>query len=315
MAAPHREEPRFPAVPEGLHSVEPPRGGGAARLAVLGDPIEHSRSPQLQLAAYRLLGADWTYERWRIPAGGLEEALRGRGQGWRGFSVTAPLKAEALRFAASASEDAVRSRAANTLVFDALDPGSPARAWNTDIPGAIDAFAERGVAAVEGRADVLGSGGTAASLGIAAERLGAGEVRIWARRPERAAALAESLNASAGGARSRTTFTAADLAAWRLEADAAAVIDTIPGGCAADAEQLRAGLRAGAAPVLFSAAYSPWPTPLAVEWSRAAAPIVTGLDLLLHQAVRQVRLFSGRDIDEALPGELGIIDAMRTALG
>lgn len=288
---------------------EPPRGSGDQRLAVLGSPIEHSRSPQLQLAAYRELGLDWEYHRWEIPKGGLKDALSSRGQGWAGFSVTAPHKGEALEFVRSASEDATRSGAVNTIVFDSLDAKSGAVGENTDIPGALDAFAERGIDRLDGRVDVLGNGGTASSLAIAARRMGAAEVRVWGRRPAAAAELAERLGPGA---------TSGDLATWALQDGVSAVIDTVPGGYAIGADGSSSDTPPDWAPIsnvaLFSAAYSPWPTPLAKVWLDAGDMIVTGLDLLLHQAVRQVRLFTGRGIDEPLPNEAAVIAAMRASL-
>jgi shikimate dehydrogenase len=268
---------------------------------VLGDPVEHSRSPQLQLAAYRALGRRWEYSRWRIPAGGLAAALTGRGHGWRGFSVTAPLKAEALAFAGSVSEDARRSGAVNTLVFDSLEPGAPARGENTDIPGIVVAFAERGVTELRGTAQVLGAGETAASAAIAAQRLGAECVEVYARRPERARALAERLGAD---------VTAHALADWRVGREVALVVDTVPRGYSPE-EHLLGDLGDTA---LLSAAYDPWPTPLAERWLAAEAPVVTGLDMLLHQAVYQVRLFGGAPIDEPVPNEPAVLERMRAAL-
>lgn len=290
-------------VPTGFHTSEPPRGSAERRLAVLGSPIEHSRSPQLHLAAYRQLGLDWDYDRWEIPKGGLRDALHSRGPGWGGFSVTAPHKAEALEFVRKASPDAIRSGAVNTIVFDSLDAESEAVGENTDIPGALDAFAECGITTLRGRVDVLGSGGTASSLGIAAQRLGAEEVRVWGRRPEAAAALAEQLGDGA---------TSGDLARWQLTAGVTAVIDTVPGGFAAEGIEIEPGLIPGAA--LFSAAYSPWPTPLASHWVAAEGRIITGLDLLVHQAVRQVRLFTGLGVEQPLPDEAAVIAAMRASL-
>ncbi|KAB1644066.1 shikimate dehydrogenase family protein [Gulosibacter chungangensis] len=301
MSSPHRNSPY--EVPTGFHTAQPPQGAAERRLAVLGSPIEHSRSPQLHLAAYQQLGLDWEYSRWEIPKGGLRDALRSRGQGWGGFSVTAPHKAEALEFVREASPDAIKSGAVNTIVFDSLDAQSGAIGENTDIPGALDAFAERGITSLRGRVDVLGSGGTASSLGIAAQRLGAEEVRIWGRRPEAAAALAGQLGDGA---------TSGDLAQWELTAGVSAVIDTVPGGFAAEGIEIEPGRIPGVA--LFSAAYSPWPTPLASHWLAVEGRIVTGLDLLLHQAVRQVRLFTGLGVDQPLPDEAAVIAAMRASL-
>lgn len=295
-----RPDAGYPELPEGFTDGEPPRGIGTQRLAVLGDPVGHSRSPQLHLAAYRALGRRWEYSRWRIPAGQLAAQLGARGQGWRGLSVTAPLKAEALAFASEVSEDARRSGAVNTLVFDSLEPGAAARGFNTDIPGIVLAFAERGLTRLDGVAHVLGAGETAASVAIAAQRLGAGRVEIYARRPERAAALAERLGAG---------VTGHDLREWRIRPGTALVGDTIPGGYAPAADTGDPDTA-----VLLAAAYDPWPTPLAARWQAAAAPIVTGLDMLLHQGVLQVRLFGGNTIDEPVPNEREVVAAMRAAL-
>lgn len=295
----------LPEAPIGATDSEPPRGRGAARLAVLGDPIAHSRSPQLHLAAYRTRDLDWEYSRWRVPAGGLAAALGGRGQGWRGVSVTAPLKAEALAFCLSASPDARRTGAANTIVFASLDPASPAYADNTDIAGIVGALADHGVDRLAGRVDVLGAGGTAASAVVAAERLGAPAVRILARRPEAAAALAERF------ADSPARITTGDLAEWRLDEGCALVIDTVPRGFDG-AEAVDPALAARTP--LFSAAYDPWPTPLAAVWQAAGGVVATGAEMLLHQAVVQVRLFLGHEAGAPLPNEAGAVAAMRAAL-
>lgn len=288
----------FPEVPVGAVTSEPERGRGAARLAVLGDPIAHSKSPQLQLAAYRELGVDWEYWRWQVPAGMLRDRLANRGQGWRGVSVTAPLKAEALAFADTADRLAELTGAANTLVFATLDPSAPAHAANTDVAGIVAAFGE--LQPVHGRVDVLGAGSTAVSAVVAAAEMGADEVRVLARRPDAAAALVADLGPKLSGVR----LHAADLASWQPD-DAAAVIDTIPGGC-----PVRSDLQVTDAPLL-SAAYDPWPTDLARRW---AGPVIPGTEMLLQQAVVQVRLFSGYELNHPLPNEAAIVEQMRVAL-
>ncbi len=288
----------FPDVPTGAVTSEPARGHGAARLAVVGDPIAHSKSPQLQLAAYRQLGVDWEYWRWQVPAGSLHDRLANRGQGWRGVSVTAPLKAEALAYASSADPFAELTGAANTLVFATLDPSAPAHAANTDVAGIVAAFG--GLQPVQGRVDVLGAGGTAVSAVAAAAQMGANEVRVFARRPEAATALVARLEPKLGGVQ----LHAHDLSTWQ-PVGAAAVIDTVPGGC-----PVRPDLQVSDAPLL-SAAYDPWPTELARCWN---GTVIAGTEMLLQQAVVQVRLFTGRGADHPLPNESTIVQQMRVAL-
>lgn len=290
----------YPIVLEGYETAEPERGGGSQRLAVVGDPIEHSRSPQLHVAGFRALGLRWEYSRWQIRAGGLADALSARGEGWRGLSVTAPLKAEALEFAAEVSEDARRTGAVNTLTFDQLAPGTPARGENTDVPGILAALAEHGASQLDGIVQILGSGQTAASAALAALRAGSGSVEVYARRPEQAEQVAARLGSNVSGH---------DLADWRPHGEVALVVDTVPGGLPQPDElDVPEGI------LLLSAAYDPWPTPLATAWPGAADRVITGLDMLAHQARFQLRLFTGRHIDEEIPNEAEVFARMRETL-
>src|SRR5690606_23181963 len=87
------------------------------RLEVWGDPIAHSRSPQLHAAAYAVLGLDWEYGRRRVPEAAFDAELASLDGSWRGLSLTMPLK-EAARRATDAVDDAARlTGAVNTLLL------------------------------------------------------------------------------------------------------------------------------------------------------------------------------------------------------
>ena len=88
------------------------------RCAVLGDPIEHSLSPALHRAAYVALGLDWTYDAVRVPSGGLADFLAGLDEEWRGLSLTMPLKREAMPLLTSRDSWADLAGAANTVLLD-----------------------------------------------------------------------------------------------------------------------------------------------------------------------------------------------------
>src|SRR5690606_14125143 len=85
------------------------------RLAVWGDPIAHSKSPDLHAAAYRVQGMDWEYGRRQVTADGFAGALRGLDDSWRGLSLTMPLKEEACRAAETRDAHAEAPGAGNTL--------------------------------------------------------------------------------------------------------------------------------------------------------------------------------------------------------
>jgi shikimate dehydrogenase len=267
-----------------------------SRLAVWGDPIAHSRSPQLHAAAYAVLGLDWTYERRQVSADGFSAALGELDASWRGLSLTMPLKEQAFRAASTHDRHAELTGAVNTLLLGTRHAG-----FNTDVGGIVDALAEGGIETVE-RVRILGAGATAASALVATAEIGAHRAEVLARRPERAAALV-GLGERLGMGVDVVSFE-----------DPRATVDltiaTLPSGTAlplATAEQLA---QTGGA--LFDAAYAPWPSALAASWGDA--PVVSGLGMLLHQAVRQIRIFAHGDPGAALPQEERVLSAMRDAL-
>ena len=249
----------------------------ARRAGVLGSPIAHSRSPDLHLAAYRALGLrDWTYERIECGAEELPGVVGGFGPEWVGVSVTMPGKFAALRFADEHTERAAVVGSANTLVR------TPAgwRADNTDIDGVAGALGS-----ASGRALVCGSGGTAPAAVVGLAELGVTGITVVARDPQKAARLVD-LGTRIGVA---TRFCGLDSGELANEVAAAEVlVSTVP----ADVAARYAGTFAPI-PVLLDAVYDPWPTPLAAAVTAAGGRVISGLQMLLHQAFSQVEQFTG----------------------
>jgi shikimate dehydrogenase len=246
------------------------------RAGVLGSPIAHSKSPQLHLAAYRALGLDdWTYERIECGAEELPGVVGGFGPEWVGVSVTMPGKFTALRFADEHTERAALVGSANTLV-------RTPRGWradNTDIDGVAGALGS-----ASGRALVCGSGGTAPAAVVGLAELGVPGITVVARDPEKAARLVD-LGTRVGVA---TRFCGLDSGELADEVAAAEVlVSTIPADVAARYADTLAVI-----PVLLDAVYDPWPTPLATAVAAAGGRVISGLQMLLHQAFAQVEQFT-----------------------
>jgi shikimate dehydrogenase len=258
--------------------------GNPRKAAVLGSPIAHSRSPQLHLAAYRALGLDgWTYERIECTADELPVVVGGFGPEWVGLSVTMPGKFAALRFADTRTLRAELVGSANTLV---RTPDGW-RADNTDIDGVIGALGM-----VSGRAAVLGSGGTAPAAVVGLAELGVQDISVVARRREKVAPLLDL------GAHLGVDIRWIELGSTVVDVDV--VVSTIPADVAA-----RHADTVAATPLLLDAIYDPWPTPLAAAVEAAGGRVISGLQMLLHQAFAQVEQFTG------LPAPT---EAMRAAL-
>ncbi|MBQ1052663.1 shikimate dehydrogenase [Micromonospora sp. C51] len=268
-------------------SVPEASGHGAAahRAAVLGKPIAHSLSPVIHNAGYAAAGlTGWSYTRIECAAAELPALVSGLGPEWAGLSVTMPGKEAALAVAAEVSPVAAAVGAANTLV---RRPDGSWYADNTDVSGMVEVLTEAGVRP-GATVTVLGAGGTARAALAAAARLHAGAVTVIARRP---AALAELEPVAA--ALGVTMIGAPWPATARSEAAGLAGVDvlisTVPKG-AADELAGRVPWRAGT--VVFDAIYDPWPTPLAAAAEAAGCRIVSGLDLLLAQAIGQFEQFT-----------------------
>ncbi|MEU1670204.1 shikimate dehydrogenase [Streptomyces sparsogenes] len=256
------------------------------RAAVLGSPIAHSLSPVLHRAAYEKLGlAGWAYDRHEVDEAGLPgfferlDATAGD-RPWAGLSLTMPLKRAVMPLLDEISDTAASVEAVNTVVFtdDGRRTGD-----NTDIPGMVAALRERGVERVAGAA-VLGAGATASSALAALSRVCEGEVTAYVRSEARAAEMRQ------WGERLGVAVRTADWADAAEAFRAPLVIATTPAGTT---DELAAAVpdRPGA---LFDVLYDPWPTRLAAAWAARGGAVVGGLDLLVHQAVLQVELMTGR---------------------
>jgi shikimate dehydrogenase len=251
------------------------------RCAVLGDPIEHSLSPVLHRAAYDALGLDWTYDALRVPAGDLAAYVGGLGEEWRGLSLTMPLKREVVPLLTSRDVWTDISGSANTLL---LDEDGGRHGLNTDVPGAEAALGQ-GTELHLRSAVVPGGGATATSVLLALAERGLEQATIAVRDPERAA---ETLAAVARHPRPPRMSVAPLAALDPVAADV--VVSTIP----AEAQTEAMVGAVGDVPVVFDVVYDPWPTPLAEQAAAAGRTVVSGLDLLLWQAVDQVRAMTGR---------------------
>ncbi len=265
------------------------------RAAVLGRPVAHSLSPVMHRAGYAATGlVGWSYEAVDCGEAQLPAFVAGLGPEWVGLSLTMPLKEAAVSVAAEVTPTAARLGVANTLV---RLPDGRWRADNTDAPGMVDALREGAPDVAVDRVVVLGAGGTARAALAATAELGASLVEVVARRPEAVTALlgaARALGVTVvhrPWSQAAAALGAADLA-----------VSTVPAGVA---DPLAGEVRWRPGGVLLDVLYAPWPTPLATSAAAAGCRVVSGLDLLLAQGVRQFTLFTG------VPAP---VEAMRRAL-
>ncbi|GAA0414532.1 shikimate dehydrogenase [Leifsonia naganoensis] len=314
-AAEEREEPAD-AEPEAVAEPEPApapakKAPAAAKktaqpkplaLAVLGSPIAHSKSPALQKAAYGVLGLDWSYEPIEVTEDALADFVDGLGEEWRGLSLTMPLKKAVLPLLTEIDRVAEQTGAANTVLFD----GESVRGFNTDVAGIVRALAGAGVTSAH-HVHILGGGATAASALVAAAELGAERVDVHVRDLTRSVWL-EPLAHELGLMVRLRSLAQADRSLDIPEL----VISTLPGGTRPEVLYTDSTRRRA---VLLDVAYEPWPTPLASAWGAVGGTVVSGLSMLVHQALLQVRIFVSGDPLEPLADEDAVLAAMLDAVG
>jgi shikimate dehydrogenase len=271
------------------------------RLAVLGSPIAHSKSPTLHAAAYAVLRLPWRYEAADVRSDALEDYIGSRDTQWRGLSLTMPLKQTVLPLVGSLDQVARLTGAANTVLFD----DGTLRGFNTDVAGIIRCLAAAGLDRAR-YVHILGGGATAASALVSAAELGAEEVLISVRAIERAAHLAE-LGSTLG-----LIVDVREFADARDRVAADLVVSTLPGGAEPG---ISFTVEERVAAFLLDVAYDPWPSRLALSWESAGGSGLSGLAMLVHQALLQVRIFVSGDPLEPLPDEDVVLAAMLASVG
>lgn len=297
-------------------------GGGRLRAAVLGSPISHSLSPQLHSAAYEFLGLGIDYTRIEVTQDQAGEFLSRRANEFVGLSVTMPLKMAMVEHMTTVSERVRTLGVLNTVLVSTggpqqTDPPSLSlHGENTDVDGMITALREQGLDVDHGTGSlgILGAGGTAAAALAAAADMGFGAVRVYARSAERAVAippLGERLGMPV--VLRPLDALAEDIGAGVLQA----VISTLPPRAADDLAARIPG-SGGSDPVLLDVAYDPWPSALAKTWIARGWPVCSGKAMLLHQAVKQVELFTEDSQNPAAGLSQGshaaMVERMRCAL-
>ena len=248
------------------------------RAAVLGKPIDHSLSPLVHGLIYKELDIEYDYRRIEadeVQARALiEHSLADSDEKWSGFSLTMPLKEVGFSLDLPIDARALAAHSINTI--------TPKGSFNTDISGFERVMKVEGVNSDS--VILLGNGATARSVLIALEAIGlTTSIAIYRRNPSRDQLLPTS------GRVSIKVKMIEELPDARLN-ERQLVISTLP----ASSQGLVSAHLVGFSGTLIDFSYAPWPSVLA---GIASGRVISGLPILVAQAVDQAVLFSGVDFD------------------
>ena len=259
---------------------------GTTRVAaVIGHPVRHSLSPALHHAAFEDAGLDWRFVAFEVAPGAAEDAVVAmRTLGIAGLAVTMPHKADAAAAVDAVDTAAAALRSVNTVVL--REDGSTYGA-STDGQGFVDSVRAEGVELAGRRVVVLGAGGAARAIVDALGRSGVAEIAVVNRTPSKADDVAGLAPMARVG--SPDDVAAADL-----------LVNTTSVGMGTDDLPLDPALLHDRL-VVADIVYHPRRTALLAAAGAAGARTVEGLGMLVHQAVLQQELWTGRRPD---PGVL-----------
>ena len=277
-------------------------GASIDTYAVIGNPIAHSRSPQIHALFAEQTGENLRYEQLLAPLEGFNEALDAFfAQGGKGLNVTVPFKRQAWqRAGAGLSERAHAAGAVNTL----WQEDGRLRGCNTDGVGLLRDLQRLGARIEGARVLLVGAGGAARGALATLLPLGCTHLRVVNRTESRAHALVADFAATAG----RTLLdaggndSAAHAAGWDL------VINATASGLQDAAPALPDGIYAPSA-LAYDMVYGSRPTPFMLDAMQAGAAVADGLGMLVEQAAESFRIWRG-----IMPDTEPVLSAMRAAL-
>jgi len=255
------------------------------RLAVIGQPISHSRSPAMHEAALAEMGlaGKWTYEAIEISPDGFKELVRSLpGEGFAGVNVTVPHKLAALAVADSGSEAAQQIGAANTLSF----ADGRIRADNTDATAIVEALPSPPTGK---KALILGAGGSARAAVWALKEAGA-SVNVWNRTLQKAELLAAELDVGLD-----TDGPQIIINATTVGLDTANEVAPLTGSAGPDLKALSVLTDGFRAEVVMDLVYGSHETELISAARAAGAAVVGGLEVLVRQGAASLRIWTGAD--------------------
>lgn len=254
------------------------------QFAVIGNPIEHSRSPELHHAFAEKIGVDLYYSKLLAPLDGFEQAVQVFfAEGGVGMNVTVPFKEQAFALCDELSERAKIAKAVNTLYMqDGKLIGD-----NTDGQGLVDALKANGLDLNQSSILIIGAGGATRGVIYPLAQAGVAEITIANRTLARAEQLINDIQAHV------PTCQLSALSLDQLQSEANAQFDIVVNATSAslsgDALQLPVGVKFNFA---YEMAYGKAST-FIDQAIALGVPYADGYSMLVGQAIEAFAIWNG----------------------
>lgn len=261
------------------------------KLCVIGDPVEHSKSPLIQNTMLAQLGLDYVYHAQPVPRGGAEAWLaQAVAEGYAGFNATMPHKEAMVTLVDELDEDAALYGSVNTVCIK----NAKVYGFSTDGRGFVSALAEAGILPGGLRVTLLGAGGAAKAVALKLAQQGAKEIYVCNRTLSRAEELCQH---------NPRVLTPAgfDLATLRnLAKSSDLLVNCTSLGMDGTAGQFEDFSFLNAMPAngaVCDLIYAPAETALLAHARSLGLRTLNGLGMLIWQAIFSLEHFTGTQID------------------
>ena len=259
-------------------------------VGVIGDPVEHSRSPQMHNAAFAKAGLDYVYVPFHVRPDDLADAIAGfKAINVVGINVTLPHKQTVIRFLTSISREAKLIGAVNTLSFN----DGEIHGDNTDAPGVLRALAENKNMSVpvDENVVVLGAGGAARAVVVALALAGVASITIANRTTEKAISLAKEMGQKTGVLMDGMGLT--DTRLRNAVHQSALLVNTATTSMDANHPLLISADWLQPNTIVYDIVYTPPVTPLMQAAAERGCHILGGIGMLVHQGAIAFEKWTG----------------------
>ena len=253
-------------------------------FAVIGDPIEHSMSPNIHNAAFKELGIESTYIAYKIPKDELEEGVESLKKiQIAGFNVTIPHKINMMKYLDKTDENCSLIGSANTVTNE----GGVLKGYNTDMDGFLDPIKKRNIEINNESVLLLGAGGAARAIiaGFAKEH--ARNITIANRTILKAKELVQFASKLGLEANAITIKDIPHLSKYRF------IINSTSIGLKNESTPLNTQ-QIGENSIVYDIVYMPMNTDLIKKSKEQKATIIYGYEMLLGQATRAFEIWHQR---------------------
>jgi len=267
--------------------------GASHVVGVIGWPVQHSLSPPMHNAAFRTLGLNWVYVAFAVSPDKVGAAIEGiRALGIRGLNVTIPHKAAVVSHLDEISPTSRQLGVVNTISnADGYLHGD-----STDGAGFIRALAEAGEGITDNRIVLVGAGGAARAVALAAAQEQPEELVIVNRTPQRAVEVAELVRV-AGGLEAVRAIALDSPEVARAVGSADVIIDSTPVGMYphTDAAPVISPQWLRPCQLVCDLTYNPRETVLLQAAHEAGARTLDGTGMLVHQGAIAFEQWTGQE--------------------